>query len=235
MEIPYRILPAVLSLVVASVVACSSHDHPTQIGDCTGSANVCLGGKIGSGSGSSAEGGACGTLTFVNASCQACVETSCCAVDGLCSQNQDCVSLVECRAICTTQSCADDCNAKRPAGVGDLQVLEECLSSSCGIPCKLSDAGTSSPADASTTLGQSCGRLVYPSAICQTCVETGCCDPAEMCSSDPDCSLYVQCRFMCTPTDTQCMTSCQTQFPIGFTGATNLNRCVQEKCATSCN
>ena len=55
-----------------------------------------------------------------------------------------------------------------------------------------------------------------------------------MCSSDPDCFLYIQCQAMCTPSDTKCLTSCQTTNPIGFAGSNKLGQCIQSKCSAEC-
>src|SRR5258708_4606511 len=85
-ELLCRGLVSLLSVVVASSVACSSHEQrPAQIGDCMGSAHACLNsGVVGSSSGSSADasadGGGCGLLTFVVETCQTCVEKFCCSL-----------------------------------------------------------------------------------------------------------------------------------------------------------
>ncbi len=225
-----------LFLVAGSSVACSSHEqHPAQIGDCMGPANACLNATVGSGAASSVDGGKCGVLTFPEP-CETCVETNCCSLVGLCSNNSDCLALyVGCISGCTTQSCVDDCKAKVPSAGADFEALYQCQVSSCSSECGSSDAGTSTmPNDAGTSLGQSCGRLSYQSVACATCVENGCCDPAEMCSSDPDCWLYIQCLAMCKSTDTKCVTDCQTSNPLGFTNSTHFEQCVQDKCSTPC-
>jgi hypothetical protein len=229
--IPSRVLLYVLCLGVASSGGCSSHEqHPAQIGDCKGPAGVCLNsGVVGSGSGN-ADGGGCGTLTFVEP-CQTCVETNCCSLVGLCSDNADCLSLVDCAASCHTQSCLTDCKTKLPNGVAGFDALDQCVVSSCSIECSPSDAGTN---DAGTSLGQSCGRLAYQSVACENCVESSCCDQAEMCSSDPECFLYLQCLANCTSTDTKCRTDCQTSNPLGYTNSAHLGQCIQEKCSTPC-
>jgi hypothetical protein len=96
------------------------------------------------------------------------------------------------------------------------------------------DTDTNVTTDAGTNQGQSCGRLSYQSVACQRCVEDGCCDPAEMCASDPDCFLYIQCFAMCTSSDTKCITDCQTSIPLGFTNSAHLGQCIQDKCSTQC-
>src|SRR6476646_8966979 len=98
---PLRVSLAPLLAVVMSLVACSSHEtHPPQIGDCMGPANACLNGKVGSGSASVVDGGTCGSLTFLEP-CQTCVETNCCSLVGLCSNNAACVAIyVGCLANC---------------------------------------------------------------------------------------------------------------------------------------
>jgi hypothetical protein len=224
-----------LACVLIALASCSSHEqHPPQIGDCTGPANACINAKVGSGAPSITDGGSCGVLSF-REPCQTCVETNCCSLVGLCSNNADCLSLaVDCVGKCTTQSCVDDCKIKMPNAVGDFDALDQCLSTSCSDACGAGDAGISTPSEASVSVGQSCGRLSYQSVACQSCVESNCCDPAEMCSSDPDCFLYVQCRAMCSPADTRCNTDCQTTNPRGFTGFGNLAQCLESKCTTQC-
>jgi hypothetical protein len=201
-----------------------------------GPANACLNGQVGSGSTSTtiSDGGSCGVLTF-REPCQTCMQTNCCSLVGLCSNNTDCLSLaVGCIGNCTTQSCIDDCKAKTPNGVADFDAMGQCLVSSCGAACGVTDAGAAPPTEAGGVVSQSCGRLAYQSVACQNCVEASCCDAAEMCSSDPDCFLYVQCRAMCTPADTRCIADCQTTNPLGQTNYAHLGECVQSKCTVPC-
>jgi hypothetical protein len=238
-EFPGRLFATFLGAVMASLAACSSHEqHPKQIEDCVGSAAECaIGGSVGSGSTgstSATDGGSCGLLTFLEP-CQTCAENSCCSLIGLCSNNADCLSLaVDCIGKCTTQSCVDNCKTMMPNGAADFDALDQCLASSCSSECGATDAGAPPPSDAAVVGSQSCGRLAYQSVACQTCVEAGCCDAAEMCASDPDCFLYVQCQAMCTPADTKCITDCQTTNPLGQANYTHLGQCVQSKCSTQC-
>jgi hypothetical protein len=165
-------------------------------------------------------------LRFTLPACETCVESRCCSLVALCSNNPDCLSLADCVDGCDTQACVNDCKTNFPNAVGDFDAMNQCLDSNCGVDCGLVDAGTST--------GQSCGRLVYPSAACETCIEGGCCDQADMCSNDPDCSIYIQCLSLCASTDTKCIMDCQTLSPMGFAGATRLEQCVQDKCSTQC-
>jgi hypothetical protein len=226
-----------LSALASLPGACASHEqHPPQLGDCTGSANACLGTHVGSGAAnasSTSDGGKCGSFTYPEP-CGTCVETNCCSLVGLCSNNAACFTVVvSCIPACTTQSCIDDCRTSQPGGTADLDALYQCLGTSCASACTADDAGTGAENDA-TTVGQSCGRLTYQSVTCQTCVEGGCCDAAEMCSSDPDCFVYIQCLAGCGSADPKCVANCQTTYPMGAANATHFEQCVQDKCAAQC-
>jgi len=154
-----------LFLIAASSGACSSPEqHPSQIGDCIGSANACVGGKVGSGSGGPTDDG---------------------------------------------------------GSASDLDADDE-------------GASDEASSDDGSGLGQSCGLLVFQPIACETCIENGCCDQTQMCSADPDCTLYLQCLSPCKPTDTKCASDCQMSNPLGFNSSRALEQCIGEKCSTQC-
>jgi hypothetical protein len=86
----------------------------------------------------STEGGtSCGAFVFSNPACDACVGRSCCTEEGVCSNNADCLALIQCTSVCLNNDpvCIADCQTQHPNGSADYKVLAQCIQTSCGGQC----------------------------------------------------------------------------------------------------
>ncbi len=80
--------------------------------------------------------GACG-LSTGDATCDACLDGSCCAPTTTCLGNPDCVDLVTCYNGCATEACLTACDAAHPTGQADLGAVFSCVQTSCTTACGL--------------------------------------------------------------------------------------------------
>ena len=79
----------------------------------------------------------------------------CCTATNDCFGSASCQDLYNCTLNCTSTACVNDCDAKYPAGVSDLNVLESCLGQKCPV---CSESGVGDPCVACST-GLSCSGL----------------------------------------------------------------------------
>src|SRR6185295_10763286 len=82
-------------------------------------------------------GTACGSLGFPSPACDACVGRSCCAEALACSNNADCLALVQCIFVCQANDpvCVTDCQNQHPNATFDYRNLAQCTNTSCGGLC----------------------------------------------------------------------------------------------------
>lgn len=124
-------------------------------------------GTAGAGVAGSEQAGGSGTsnncgLTTNNASCDACMDTSCCAQETACASNAQCLPLLQCASKCSSQSCANDCGAQFSSAVDVYNDLIGCFSGTCGSACGSSSGqggsssgqGGSSPGQGGSSSGQ---------------------------------------------------------------------------------
>ncbi len=78
----------------------------------------------------------CG-LTSGNATCDACLDGSCCAPTTTCLADAECVALVRCYDGCADAACASACDAAHPAGTADANAVFTCVQTSCSAACGL--------------------------------------------------------------------------------------------------
>jgi hypothetical protein len=130
---------------IAEAAACASKAC-SAITDCLtaalgGSSGSSSGGSSSGGSGSSGTGDASGACTLSissgSATCNACLERSCCAPDNACGRNSDCVAVMKCLGNCSSSdsACASACVSAHATGASLLQSFVTCESSSCSAAC----------------------------------------------------------------------------------------------------
>jgi hypothetical protein len=79
-------------------------------------------------------GPGCG-LTSGNATCDACLDGSCCAQTSTCLGDAECVALVSCYDACSDDACLTACDAAHPTGSAELGAVFSCLQTSCATVC----------------------------------------------------------------------------------------------------
>lgn len=71
-----------------------------------------------------------------DATCDACLEASCCAEVETCMQNAECVALEQCADECKgDQTCVKGCVTDHPNGKDDLLAVGQCIDASCKTEC----------------------------------------------------------------------------------------------------
>ena len=86
---------------------------------------------------SSGPGGASCGLSTGEATCDTCLDTSCCGQTTTCLGDADCVAVIGCYDTCSDSACAAACDAAHPAGSSELTAVITCAQSSCGAACGL--------------------------------------------------------------------------------------------------
>jgi hypothetical protein len=95
------------------------------------------------------------------------------------------------------------------------------------------DTGTS--VDTGTTTGSCAGdEFQFPTAACQTCVDSMCCSDVTACSGDPTCGSLVTCISNCAQGDQTCANTCGSMYSSAVTEYNNLGMCVMSGCTTAC-
>lgn len=216
---------ASLFIVVLGAACSQSSTHPTALGDCTSLAGqqACSGGAVaGSGGDSSGDGGLCGDFQSSIATCQSCLDTSCCSQNGACTGITACRALGSCIPYCTTQTCIDDCNRQYADGVAAYGALNNCASNSCTAACSAS--GTQPDA------GAQCGTITSSVAACQTCLDASCCSENQVCSQDAACPSVLACGQACAANNTACVNACRAQSTSGAAALDAFTACASAKC-----
>lgn len=97
-------------------------------------ANVTCGAACGGGGPGGGGPGSCG-LTSGNATCDTCLDTSCCAQTTTCLGDADCVALINCYDACTDAVCASACDAAHSTGATKIDAVAVCAQNSCAATC----------------------------------------------------------------------------------------------------
>ncbi len=118
-----------------ALVACGE-SQPPLLGDCT--EKQCAPPIIVSG-GTLGDAG-CG-LGSPNATCNDCLDVSCCQPDITCANSATCVALVSCINGCATNDpiCFNDCVGANEGGVSTYDALATCVTNACNIACAQTD------------------------------------------------------------------------------------------------
>lgn len=69
------------------------------------------------------------------ATCDACIDTACCAQSSACVGDADCTAFIGCLNGCGDEVCANACAAAHATGAAKLGDVVTCLESSCGPSC----------------------------------------------------------------------------------------------------
>ncbi len=117
--------------------ACSSS------GSSSSSSSSSSSGSTSSSSSSGSTGGPTCTISITtnNATCDACLQSSCCSVVNACFNVSDCAALDSCVGGCvlpdggTNQSCVSSCFAAHPNSQAALQAVYQCIGNSCSTSC----------------------------------------------------------------------------------------------------
>jgi hypothetical protein len=115
----------------------------------------------------------CGALhVSSNASCQACLQSTCCAELLACDRGTVCGELIQCLVNCAMNdpSCDNACTMKFAGGMAGVQAVGHCINQ-----CMAS--GCNQPATAVCDSG-----LVADTSDCDTCLTLECCPEAEACT-----------------------------------------------------
>jgi hypothetical protein len=91
----------------------------------------------GSGGGGTGGGGSSCGLTSGDPTCDACLDTSCCAQTTTCLGSKDCLAVVGCYDTCADAACAAACDAAHPTGASELGAVFTCAQSNCASTCGL--------------------------------------------------------------------------------------------------
>ena len=171
---------------------------------------------------SSGPGGASCGLSTGEATCDTCLDASCCAQNTACVSNTDCAALIACGDACRDDACISACMSAHPTGAALLDTLSTCVETSCTTAC----GGPSSPPPTSA-----CG-FGSGNSTCDTCLDTSCCGDANACLGDADCTALIDCAMACT--DATCEAACEAAHPSGTTKMNALSTCANTACGSTC-
>lgn len=90
------------------------------------------GGTGGFGGGGFGGGGSGGTG---GSDCTNCMQTQCGSQLSACQANSSCMSIIQCAANCTDQTCLDSCVSSYPSGASAFNAFYGCISEMCYIEC----------------------------------------------------------------------------------------------------
>jgi hypothetical protein len=104
-------------------------------GSSSGSTSSASTGSSGSSGSSSQTGKEC--ISTGNATCDACLNQSCCSAIAACSSNAECSQLYSCLSQCQSgdDACSSDCIGAHDAGKPALQQVLACVDQSCAGKC----------------------------------------------------------------------------------------------------
>jgi hypothetical protein len=119
------------------------------------------------------------------------------------------------------------CSQARPSAplLPDCDAGTKCgsLGSTFGGGTTLADSGSTS-----------CGQIVFRDVLCNSCVETNCCDRNATCSADVQCTKIIACTAGCAANDMACILGCEDQWPNAVADYQNFVDCTQMACSTEC-
>jgi hypothetical protein len=75
-------------------------------------------------------------LSYQAATCDSCMESSCCAEDNACAAEPQCMSFYACAVKCTTSDCVQSCAYAYPRGEKVFDSLLTCMDNRCSASCK---------------------------------------------------------------------------------------------------
>jgi hypothetical protein len=169
-----------------------------------------------------APSGACGLATG-DPTCDACLDTSCCAQNTACVSDADCNALLACGDACRDDACFSACYSAHPTGAALLDALSSCADTSCSAKC----GGPPSSPPSTSACGFGSGD-----ATCDSCLDSNCCGDANACLGDADCTALLDCAYACT--DAACESACEAAHPTGAAKLDTLSTCASTACGAAC-
>jgi hypothetical protein len=153
--------------------------------------------------------------------CARCLDTSCTAELLRCNASPLCDAHERCFFACDPGDVA--CHTGCPWGF--IQTLGHPTADDAIMACRASKCGDA--------CGIGCGGdSVFPSAACETCAGSSCCDEQRACLQSVEC-LEVSQECACGET-AGCAQACQAQFEAGLSPNAAYTSCVSSSCATAC-
>jgi hypothetical protein len=169
----------------------------------------------------------CGRAEFGNATCDACIETSCCEQWKDLGGNADHWMFRLCATACpeNDSACIDGCYASHIEGAAMWGAGIGCLGTHCNTECAAVFPDLSP-----------CGALSMTSTAtdCNPCVETNCCDELTAMGTEYDWWARMYCNTACDETDEACLLDCIKAYPKGLALDIWAGSCIGTSCATEC-
>ena len=80
----------------------------------------------------------CGIISVGDESCDTCLVTECCRENATCSDDPNCIELLDCSSACKAgdSACTDACAEAHPDGLTPLSNLGGCVREYCGSSCQ---------------------------------------------------------------------------------------------------
>ncbi len=186
-----------------------------------------------------------------DATCVACVKTSCCADFNKCAGDASCLCWSGClqatgdsaacfmqcgvpsdiavaSGTCVQGSCQQECT---PAGTSSSSSSASASSSGSGTSGS-SGSGAGSSSSASTGSGGNACPPAPNDTACAACAKANCCDEVTACAGDPKCVCWVQCVSQNPNNPFICGQANMCGAPDGTTTA--LSTCTTQHCQGSC-
>ena len=172
------------------------------------------------------DGGKCG-LSSGDATCDTCIDASCCAENAACVSDADCTALISCGDACRDDACVSACMSAHPGGAAKLNALTSCMQSGCASACGGGGGGGGGGSGPSA-----CG-FGSGDATCDSCLDTNCCADANACTNDADCTALMDCAERCA--DDACEAACEAAHPSGTAKLNSLSACANNTCGSACS
>ncbi|MBW2457109.1 MAG: hypothetical protein JRI68_21515 [Deltaproteobacteria bacterium] len=174
------------------------------------------GGSSSSSSSSSGTGGGGGSggedCQALGDTCTICEHQACPEIYCACYNNDDCVNLAMCLAMCGTgySTCAQNCYGQFPSGISIAAQAGHCAATQCQGVCE--------------------GFDELPE--CNLCLFIKCSEHMDQCLANPACAPLLWCTNSCT-TNT-CIEDCYANHPGGVSLTAQVNLCMQAECQDEC-
>lgn len=152
---------------------------------------VSVGPSSGSGSGSASGPGSSGSgggkvCPGFGDECTGCLSGACPSTYCTCYENDECLALIECVNVCSSDACQQMCFSAHPDGISDLYLLTDCAATECDSECP-----------GNTTVDP-----------CTKCIFEDCSSEMNTCLGDPECLALYTCLSDCGNNDLICQKGC---------------------------
>ncbi len=169
----------------------------------------------------------CGRAEFNDATCNACLETSCCDEWKSLGGHLDHWLFRLCNTACPTgdTACAEDCLTAHVDGAAMWGSSIGCMATHCSTECAAIFPDLAP-----------CGGLAMTSTAvaCGPCVDTNCCDELIALGTDYEWWARMYCDGACNEGDEDCHSACVKAHPKGLALDIWAGSCIGTNCATEC-